>query len=612
MKRPDAPQRISSFTKRHASFDSPREIPLPSPSIATTAAMRDGPVFAVDDEPDADWELISPGGAKLHKDKKGKDKDKPAAAPSTPPVPPPAASKLQKETILPYSRPYSLPGGQSYHGRSPSKEMAVPPGPPSPGVVDRTSSASLPLPMQIHFSALPKAAAVKQPSIPSPVHERTPSDLQLRPPQPHRSSGTRSGSGSAVTGSSRSSNASSDSLLSAPDSASPSPRLPTPRLPTSQPPSAPRPPTTSLQPPAPSSHSRVAPSPASPTSVSSPPSAFLSSSTSSTASSSSHRRTSPAPYPRLPAPMPPPDELTPSPSGAAASYRPPRTTFTPAPPDRDYDLATAIGRSPSLRSVPPPEPPVILPTPDGMKETPLYGLGSHASGSGSPTQNQSKNAAASSSSSRGGGPSAFPSSSSSSPQNINNRTSASSSNTNRSSTSSYEPFLPHAPPPVDCWIEVETTAAEYRLVVRLPGFKRDGITLATKKRRILHVSADSWEEGGGHFERRISFGYDADLAQVRAEFDGELLRVVIPRKNIGGMGVGAAGAWGGGVGGGGGGGAGGGESLSPPPPVPNARSPGPLAGGASRPGVGGPVGMGTRSVSAGAGPGVGMAGTRGS
>ena len=36
----------------------------------------------------------------------------------------------------------------------------------------------------------------------------------------------------------------------------------------------------------------------------------------------------------------------------------------------------------------------------------------------------------------------------------------------------------------------------------------------------------------GHFERRISFGYDADLARVRAEFDGEHLRVIVPRKQI--------------------------------------------------------------------------------
>ncbi|KAF8070112.1 hypothetical protein FPV67DRAFT_1393871, partial [Lyophyllum atratum] len=92
------------------------------------------------------------------------------------------------------------------------------------------------------------------------------------------------------------------------------------------------------------------------------------------------------------------------------------------------------------------------------------------------------------------------------------------------------PFLSHAPPPPDSWIEVETSNSEYRLVVRLPGFRRDGITLATKRRRILHVVADSWDNEGGHFERRISFGYDADLVQVRAEFDGEILRISIPRR----------------------------------------------------------------------------------
>jgi len=88
---------------------------------------------------------------------------------------------------------------------------------------------------------------------------------------------------------------------------------------------------------------------------------------------------------------------------------------------------------------------------------------------------------------------------------------------------------------------VETTPSEYRLNVKLPGFQRDGITLATKKRRILHVVADSWGSGGGHFERRISFGYDADLVQVRAEFDGDMLRVVVPRRiqPLVGAGVGA-------------------------------------------------------------------------
>ncbi|KJA27874.1 hypothetical protein HYPSUDRAFT_109074, partial [Hypholoma sublateritium FD-334 SS-4] len=95
----------------------------------------------------------------------------------------------------------------------------------------------------------------------------------------------------------------------------------------------------------------------------------------------------------------------------------------------------------------------------------------------------------------------------------------------------YMPFLSHVlPSPDSSWIEVETTQSEYKLLVRLPGFSREGITLATKRRRILHIVADSWENEGGHFERRISFGYDADLARVRAEFDGIMLRITIPRR----------------------------------------------------------------------------------
>jgi HSP20 family molecular chaperone IbpA len=46
----------------------------------------------------------------------------------------------------------------------------------------------------------------------------------------------------------------------------------------------------------------------------------------------------------------------------------------------------------------------------------------------------------------------------------------------------------------------------------------------------LHLLADSWAPGGGHFERRIAFGYDADLGLVRAEFNGEMLTVVVPRR----------------------------------------------------------------------------------
>ena len=72
-----------------------------------------------------------------------------------------------------------------------------------------------------------------------------------------------------------------------------------------------------------------------------------------------------------------------------------------------------------------------------------------------------------------------------------------------SPTAAPGPFLSHAPPPPDCWIEVETLRTEYKLTVRLPGFARDGITLATKRRRVLHVVADSWENGGGKYLKTL-------------------------------------------------------------------------------------------------------------
>jgi len=46
----------------------------------------------------------------------------------------------------------------------------------------------------------------------------------------------------------------------------------------------------------------------------------------------------------------------------------------------------------------------------------------------------------------------------------------------------------------------------------------------------IHIEAGEQTFDTGHFERRISFGYDADLSQVRAEFDGEILRVIVPRR----------------------------------------------------------------------------------
>ncbi|CDO76963.1 hypothetical protein BN946_scf184281.g10 [Trametes cinnabarina] len=47
--------------------------------------------------------------------------------------------------------------------------------------------------------------------------------------------------------------------------------------------------------------------------------------------------------------------------------------------------------------------------------------------------------------------------------------------TDRGPTAPYEPFLANKPPPQDSYIAVDTKPAEYRLIVHLPGFKRDAM-----------------------------------------------------------------------------------------------------------------------------------------
>ena len=49
------------------------------------------------------------------------------------------------------------------------------------------------------------------------------------------------------------------------------------------------------------------------------------------------------------------------------------------------------------------------------------------------------------------------------------------SNSTRNLRAPHEPFLSDAPAPPDSWIAVETTQVEYRLVARLPGFRRDAM-----------------------------------------------------------------------------------------------------------------------------------------
>ncbi|CAE6429806.1 unnamed protein product [Rhizoctonia solani] len=104
---------------------------------------------------------------------------------------------------------------------------------------------------------------------------------------------------------------------------------------------------------------------------------------------------------------------------------------------------------------------------------------------------------------------------------------------------SYEyPFLPHHAPRQPLEVRVEENspgpgmdAGSWVISVRLPGFAPDGITVGTRRGRVLMIVADNYnDDDGGHFERRISFGYDADMAAIRAEFNGDLLRVTVPRR----------------------------------------------------------------------------------
>jgi len=87
-------------------------------------------------------------------------------------------------------------------------------------------------------------------------------------------------------------------------------------------------------------------------------------------------------------------------------------------------------------------------------------------------------------------------------------------------------------------VEVTTTSSAYTLSIHLPSFHRDEITVSLRKHRVLHIVADRFltvsnvlhNTEDEHFEKRISFGYDADMRGVRADFLEGVLRVTVPRR----------------------------------------------------------------------------------
>lgn len=85
--------------------------------------------------------------------------------------------------------------------------------------------------------------------------------------------------------------------------------------------------------------------------------------------------------------------------------------------------------------------------------------------------------------------------------------------------------------PEDQRVTISTTPDVYTVTIHIPGVSIDGLTLAMKghHRRTLHVMANRWDSDE-HFERRITFGPDADMSSIRARFEDGHLFVDVLRK----------------------------------------------------------------------------------
>nr|XP_031864395.1 uncharacterized protein CI109_000308 [Kwoniella shandongensis]KAA5531467.1 hypothetical protein CI109_000308 [Kwoniella shandongensis] len=78
-------------------------------------------------------------------------------------------------------------------------------------------------------------------------------------------------------------------------------------------------------------------------------------------------------------------------------------------------------------------------------------------------------------------------------------------------------------------IAIKSTPELYDIMVWLPGFSLDNITIATRGHRTIHLVADQWDEGD-HAQWDIKLGEDANLKSVNAKFTGKELRVTVARE----------------------------------------------------------------------------------
>jgi HSP20 family molecular chaperone IbpA len=162
----------------------------------------------------------------------------------------------------------------------------------------------------------------------------------------------------------------------------------------------------------------------------------------------------------------------------------------------------------------PPSPPVVL-SPERMS------FGGEESVPASPTYE--------------GGSSLFPKPNLSRTVSTLSSSTATSTSTSRSLSRPHERFLanaglpPASPTNIPTEIGVTSTPATYEVHVKHASISPSSVILTTRRPRVLHLAVDNYTTGGGHWQRRIKFGRDADMKKIRAEYSGGLLRVVVPR-----------------------------------------------------------------------------------
>lgn len=408
-----SPARMSSFPKRHASFGSPREIPMPSPSQNNVNPTqfsyfppmpRPEPGVLTKSRPTSLSNNITESGFSPVFDEQVDDSDWTNLSKRSPtldveetePQSTTTATTVHPAShIHPYPRPYSVPQSHSDADQPQPQSLSSSQTYKSPTAVDRTSSASLPLPTQIPFHLLPKASlqgGALRTTEPDSSHKTASDSLPSDVARP----GT-------VKHEKTESHQQSDNLKNESDDGS--------------------------------EHSSG--------SFPSVSSANPSRTTSGRSSPLCGARLEGLQKDRALRPVSYPSSQIRDPPQQSAQH-----TSLPYLAETSLDAATALRRSATMSAnqshISPPQPPIILPSRTNESLT------SASRDTSLSTSNSATNPLQSLY------PSRLP-------------------QTSMVNEPPYATFLSHAPPPADSWLEVETKPSEYRLNVRLPGFQRDGM-----------------------------------------------------------------------------------------------------------------------------------------